>query len=267
MAKAFIVDDPYRGIKTTLTEFAKSEGVPRHAVSHFYMLHRTLQGFRDRPAKGTGNGIKAHTYTRNGAFLSIKEAQRLSGIDYGTLLRYKKIYNTTDIDEIKHLYDNAREQRIVLVETEDGRKVDKKTFANEVGTSINAVSCWLSRKGSINGFLKRGHSRSNPKLYLHSGLGVSKSMKDWTLYFKCSLSAVKHWLYHNHLDMNGFAVHNRQREAIKATIKGRRRTLKDWAKIFGVSYARVYKHFHRHGTLEGFDPKRKQGRPVQVASA
>ena len=34
--KALKVHDPYRHKVTTLTEFAKAEGVPKHKVSHYF---------------------------------------------------------------------------------------------------------------------------------------------------------------------------------------------------------------------------------------
>lgn len=264
MAKSIVVHDPYRNIDTSLSGFAKAEGVPKYTVSHYYWWHKSLEGFRDRPAKGTGNGIKPHTYTRNGVFITPQEAQRVSGMYHTDMRRYREKYGTNDIDEIRRRRDADIEQRRLsrLLVTEDGRKMTVAEYAKEQGASLNAVYCWISRKGSVRGFSSRGGSRVNPNLYPHSGMGVSKSMKEWAHYFKCSVPTIKLWLRLHNRDLNGFEIRKGQRVPIVVNFNGYRGTLSDLAHNLGVSYARIYKYYStHHHSLKGFNPTRKQGRP------
>lgn len=268
MAKPIVVHDPYRNIYTTLSEFAKAEGVQKYTVSHYYWWHKSLEGFRERPAKGTGNGIKPHTYTRNGVFITITEAMRLAGMKYEKLQKYREKYGTNDIAEIRRRYDADLEQirQTRLIVTEDGRKMTVAEYAKEQGASLNAVYCWISRKGTVRGFSSRGGSRVNPNLYRHSGMGVSKSIKEWAQYFKCSIPTIKLWLRLHDRDLNGFEFRKGRRVPIVVTYKGMRRTLSDWARRLGVSYARIFKYYStHHHSLKGFDPTRKQGRPSNAA--
>ena len=268
MAKQIVVYDPYRNIDTTLVEFAKAERVPKYIASHYYWWHKSLDGFRDRPAKGTGNGIKPHTYTRNGVFITLKEAMRLSGMNYGKMQKYREKFATTDIDEIRRRYDADLEQirQARLIVTEDGRKMTVAEYAKEQGASLNAVYCWISRKGTVRGFSSRGGSRVNPNLYHHSGMGLSKTMKEWAQYFQCSIPTIKLWLRRHNRDLDGFEDHRSSTAPILVTYKGKRRTLSDWARRLGVSYVRIYKYFSKHNrSLKGFNPTRKQGRPLNAA--
>ena len=259
MAKALLVHDPYRDTQTTLTDFARNEGVPRHAVSHYFWWHRSLEGFRDRPAKGMGNGIKPHTYMRNGKYLNCVEASRYSRMTLQTLQKYRAIYDTADIDEIMRRREKELEEMKIRYETDDGSKMTISEFAEAQGVTRNAVFMWLRRKGSLKGFSGRWYSRIKPKLYVHSGLGVSKSVKEWAGHFKCSKECIKNWLRHHGQDLKGFE--NRKSNSIVVTHNGESGTLAEWAKRFGVSYLRLYRYFFKHRTLEGFDPARKQGRP------
>ena len=268
MSKELVVHDPYRNIETTLSEFAKAEGVPKYTASHYYWVHRSLDGFRDRPAKGTGNGIKPHTYTRNGAFITLKEAQRISCMCQADMKRYREKYGTYDIDEIRRrrVEDIEEKRQKHLIVTPDGRKMTVSEYAKEHGASSNAVSCWLYRKGNLNGFSTRGGSRVNPNLYHHSGLGVSKTIKEWTRYYKCSVHTIRIWLTHNNRDLNGFEYHRSRSAPIVVTYKGKRRKLSELARRLGVSHVRIYKYFRRHNrSLKGFDPTRKHGRPMKAA--
>ena len=266
--KALVVHDPYRNIDTTLAEFAKSERVPKYTVSHYYWVHRSLDGFRDRPAKGTGNGIKPHTYTRNGAFITLQEAQRVSGLCQTDLKRYREKYGTNDIDAIRRHREAELEQvrQTRLKVMEDGRMMTLTEYAKEQGVTLSSVTSWLYRKGTLKGFTTRGGSRVNPNLYHHSGLGVSKTMKEWTRYYQCSVHTIRAWLRNHNRDLNGFEDRRICPAPIVVTYNGKRRTLSDWARRLGVSYVRIYKYFSKHNrSLKGFDPTRKHGRPMKAA--
>lgn len=206
MSKSLVVHDPYRNIETTLSEFAKAEGVPRYTVSHYHWWHGSLEHFRERPPKGTGNGIKPHTYTRNGAFVSMQDARSISGMSGNTIKKYSQRYGTNDICEIvrRHKAEVEAKNLSNSHETDDGRKVSLSDFAKENGVSYNAVSMWARRHGSLRGFANRDYSRLNPKRYPHSGLGVSKTIREWAEIFGCKKSIVKSWLHKHGKDMNGF---------------------------------------------------------------
>lgn len=267
MAKIRIVHDPYRNSDTTITEFAKAEGVPRYTVSHYFWWHQSLDGFRNRPAKGTGNGIKPHTYTHNGAFISIQEASGVAGLNEKTLRIYRDKYGINDIDAIRRHYDadheKSRQNRLKV--TEDGRKMTLTEYAKEQGVTMSAVTSWLYRKGTLKGFSTRGGSRVNPNLYRHSGMGVSKTMKEWTRHFKCTVHTIRAWLRTHDNDLKGFEKRRRRSIHTAVTYNGKRGSLSYWAQIFGVSYVRIYKYYSKHRTLKGFDPTRKQGRPFKAA--
>lgn len=268
MAKSRIVHDPYRNIDTTIAEFAKAEGVPKYTASHYYWWHKSLYGFRDRPAKGTGNGIKPHTYMRNGAFITMQEAQRVSGMCITHMKRCREKYGTNDIDEIKRRRDAELEQirQMRMKVMEDGRMMTLTEYAKEHGVTLSAVTSWLYRKGTIEGFTRRGGSRVNPNQYHHSGLGVSKTMKEWARYYKCSVHTIKLWLRLHNRDLNGFEDHRRYTAPIVVTYKGKRRTIPYLARRLGVSYGRIYNYFCKHNrSLKGFNPTRKQGRPEKSA--
>ena len=263
MAKPIVIHDPYRNIDTTLAEFAKAEGVPKYTVSHYYWVHRSLDRFRERPAKGTGNGIKPHTYTRNGEFITMQEAQRVSGMNESTMKKFREKYGTNDIDEIKRHREAELEQirQARLKVMEDGRMMTLTEYAKEQGVTLSAVTSWLYRKGTLKGFKNRGASRVHPTLYRHSGMGLSKTKKGWAQYFKCSVPLIKTWLKNHGRDLIGF---EKRRVTISVTYKGKK--ISKWASKFGVSYSRVYNYYRNHNrSLKGFDPTRKQGRPLKVA--
>ena len=263
MSMTLTVHDPYRNIDTTLAEFAKAEGVPKYTASHYYWWHKSLDGFRDRPAKGTGNGIKPHTYTRNGAFITLKEAQRVSGMYQADMKRYREKYGTNDIDEIRRHREAEMEQvrQTRLKVMEDGRMMTLTEYAKEQGVTLGAVKSWLYRKGTLKGFTNRGASRIHPTLYRHSGMGESKTKKGWAQYFKCSVPLINYWLKKHGRDLIGF---EKRRMTISATYKGKK--LSEWASRFGVSYSRVYIYYRNHNrSLKGFDPSSKKGRPVKAA--
>lgn len=243
MAKRIIVHDPYRDRKTTLTEFAKAEGVKRAAVSHFYWWHKSLEGFRDRPAKGTGNGIKPHTYTHNGGYVTIQDAKKITGMNETTLMKYRERYGINDIDKIRHRYDAERQQRYhaKCYKTDDGRMMTINEYAKEVGATYNAVALWVSRKGSFKGYLDRGHSRINPIMYRHSGMGVAKTKKEWARYFKCSTERIKTWFYTHNRDMKGFETRTKRSKYLIVAYHGKKATLAEWARKLGVLYVRIYK--------------------------
>lgn len=261
MSHALIVHDPYRNKNTTLTAFANAEGAPRYAVSHYYWWHRSLEGFRDRPAKGTGNGIKPHTYTHNGEFIHCYEAAKVSGIDLSSLQKFREKYGITDIEEIRRRRDEERAQSVARFTTDDGRLLTVAEYAKEQGATKNAILLWARRKGSFKGYTGRGRSRLNPTLYPHSGLGVAKSASDWARYFKCSLDSVQSWLHHHDRTMTGFEKRKGPRTHRSATYNGEKLSLAEIAQKIGVPYVRLYHYYIQHGDIDGFDPKRKQGRP------
>ena len=262
MSQALIVHDPYRNIDTTLAEFAKAEGVPKYTASHYYWWHKSLEGFRERPAKGTGNGIRPHTYTRNGVFIHCTEALRAVGMATNTIHALMDKYGTNDIDEIRRRRDAERAQAVARFETDDGRLLTVAEYAKEQGTTKNAVLLWARRKGSFKGFTGRGRSRLNPTLYPHSGLGMEKSATEWARYFKCGLDSVKSWLHHHDCTMTGFEKRKRHRSYKRsATYNGEKLSLAEIAQKIGVPYVRLYHYYIQHGDIDGFDPKRKQGRP------
>lgn len=266
MAKTLIVHDPYRNIDTTLAEFAKAEGVPKYTASHYFWWHKSLEGFRERPAKDTGNGIKPHTYTRNGVFVTLQEAQRVSGMSQAYMKRYREKYGTNDIDEIRRHREAALEQlrqtrKKVMV---DGRMMFLTEYAKEQGVTLSAVRSWLYRKGTLKGFTSRGGSRVHPNLYPHSGLGVSKSTKEWAQYYKCSVPTIKLWLRLHNRDLNGFEDRRRYNAPIVVTYKGKSITLSNLARSLGVPYRRIYNYFCKNNrSLKGFDPSPKHGRPMK----
>lgn len=264
---ALFVHDPYRNIDTTLAEFARAEGVPKYTVSHYYWWHKSLDGFRDRPAKGTGNGIKPHTFSYKKAFVSIEDAERISGLSYSTLKRWMEDFRISDIEEIRRRFDeNAKERRELHVyETEDGRKVTITQFANEQGATFNAVSCWLSRKGTLKGFAERGHSRVNPKLIPHSGLGISKSLRGWMEYYHCTRDSIKGYIYHHNMDMNGFERRQKRGRPKHITVEGSTVSLAETARRMGVPYINLYMHYRRHGTVSGYGTNMRRGRPPKAA--
>jgi len=260
--KALIVHDPYRNIDTTLAEFAKAEGVQKYTVSHYYWWHKSLEGFRERPAKGTGNGIKPHTYTRNGSFITLQEAQRVSGMGQPDMKRYREKYGTNDIDAIRRHreaeIEQARQKRLKVVD--DGRMMTLTEYAKEQGVTLSTVTSWLYRKGTLKGFSARGASRVHPTLYRHSGMGKSKTMKEWAKYFKCSVPLIKTWLKNHGRDLIGF---ENRRVNISATYNGKR--ISEWASRFGVPYLRVYYYYRKHNrSLKGFNPTRKHRRPLKA---
>lgn len=223
MAKTLKVHDPYRNIDTTLSEFAKAEGVPKYPVSHYFWWHRTLEGFRSRPAKGTGNGIKPHTYTLNGEFITLREATRIARMDVGDLKKYREKYKTNDVVTIRRHRDaylkKLRQKRLIV--TEDGRKMTATEYAKEQGVTLSAITSWLYRKGTLKGFTNRGGSRVNPPLYHHSGLGESKPIKEWAKYFKCSIRTIRLWLRKHNFDINGFKVRKMRRHTMVGTCNGK----------------------------------------------
>ena len=263
MAKRLIVHDPYRNKDTTLTDFARAEGVKKDPVAHYYWLHRTLEGFRDRPAKWTGNGIKPHTYAHKGEYLTIEKASRLARMSCRIMQEYRERLGIDDIEAIRRAYDADLELKRMkhLFETDDGRKMTITEYARSQGVTAGAVSCWIHRKGNLKGFSKRGYSRVNPKLYTHDGLGMSKSAREWAEYFGCTKETVRKWLYNHGNDMTGFRT--RKQSSMQSEYKGERKSLGEWARQLGVSYVRVYKYHERHGSLEGFRPERKRGREAK----
>lgn len=267
MSNALIVNDPYRNAETTLAEFARAEGVPKRAVSHFYWWHKTLDGFRDRPAKGTGSGIKPHTYTRNGVYLSINEAQRILGMSYTTLNNCRDKYGTHDIDEIRRRYDadQAEYLKTHSYETDDGRMMTPAAYAKELGVTYNAVALWVSRKGTLKGYTTRGRSRLNPTQYPHSGLGVVKSIGEWAKHYAVDRECVKTYLRMHGRDMRGFETRKKRGNPLSITYNGRQCTIPDLARRLGVKRSTLYHYYRTHRTLEGYNPRQKQGRPTKAA--
>ena len=151
-----------------------------------------------------------------------------------------------------------RQTRLKVME--DGRMMTLTEYAKEQGVTLSTVTSWMYRKGTLKGFTTRGASRVNPNQYHHSGLGASKTMKEWTRYYQCSARTIRLWLTHHNRDLNGF---ENRRVDRTATYKGKK--LSEWARRLGVSYVRIYRYFSKHNrSLKGFDPTRKQGRPLKA---
>ena len=252
MAKTRIVHDPYRNIDTTLAEFAKAEGVPKYTVSHYYWVHRSLDGFRDRPAKGTGNGIKPHTYTKDGAFVTMSEAARIT-IGSTSALNYWRKRGITDIDEInrrqKARYANTRQSRLRVAD--DGREYTPSEYAKNQHVRLSTVTEWLRHHGgSLKGFTTRGGSRVNPTKYEHTGLGIAKTIREWAKHFGVSVETIKTYLYAHGRKMDGYIPHYRRVYAYK----GKSLSVTAWAHELCMDWRRVKRYLSKHnGSLEGIE--------------
>ena len=265
MAKTLTVHDPYRNKPTTITEFAKAEGVPRNSVSHYCWYHNgSLEGFRDRPKAGEGS-IKPHTYTKGGKFVSAREAYKLvSGSS--TALQYWRNRGVTDIDEINRLQRERREKRRrrLLYVADDGKEYTTAEYAEAQGVSVNTVSQWLkNHDGSLKGFAMRLGSRVNPSKYPHSGLGVSKTMAEWAKHFRVSRETVKHYLYKHGRTMDGF----KSRPLKRYAYMGKRLTVHAWALELGIDWRKINRYLKRHnGSMEGIETVRnsRQGHPPRI---
>ena len=265
MNKKIITVDPYRRKKTTLLAFAQAEGVPKYTVSQYYRYHKgSLEGFRDRPPKGTGNGIVPHTYSHKGKICTIPEAiQKVIG-GQPTLVRWHK-QGYTDLDEINRMERQRRQNALEARKhtTEDGRRMTIAEIAKEAGVTSNTVSCYLrNHKGSLKGFSKRGHSRINPRKYLHSEMGVSKTAKEWAAFYGVKVDNIKVYLNKHNRQMDGYVPCPRLgRPEIVVEMNGKKATLRQWAQHIGASLRQVVGYYYNHGhSLEGFG-KSKRGRP------
>lgn len=254
------IRDPYRNCDTTISAFAKAEHCTHMCVYLYLKRHGNLDGFRGRPK--IGNGIKPHTYTHNGKYISIREACQLANICDSTLTKYKSrgITEVNDIIKEKAKRKNARLRAI----PSDAGLVSPTLYARDMGVSVNTVLQYIKNHGDLKGFASRGHSRVNPKLYPHNGMGVSKTMKEWAAHFACSRDYIKVWLRTHGHTMDGFE-NRRSRKQIIVERNGRRANLKQWADILGTTYKRVLTHYHKHRTLDGF-VERKRGRPKRNAA-
>ena len=257
-----IIHDPYRNCDTTYGAFAKAEGCPRMAVYLYHRRHGNLEGFRDRPLKG--NGIKPHTYRRNGEYISIPEAVKATGLSVDTLSKYSRL-GIVDVEEIISTQQRKREARTRVI-TSDSGPVSPSEYARTMGVTANTVYQYIKHHGDITGFETRGPSRVNPKRYPHSGLGVSKTLNEWAEHFKCSRSYIKTWIHAHGGTMDGFEERNAgARRPVRVYHNGRQATLREWADILGVPYKKVKTYYNHHRTLEGFGVV-KRGRPRKCAA-
>ena len=261
------IPDPYRGRTTTITEFAKAEGVPRYTVSHYFWSHRTLDGFRNRPPKNH-NGINPHTYVHKGQFVDVKTAAMIVGASPSTIHKYRT-QGITDVDKIKANLNADRNLRKKLVKTPDGI-MTMSEFAATRGCSYNSVVMFMRNHGSLEGFDNRGGSRVRPARYSHRGLGVSKTVDEWARHFGVTRGAVKAWLKKNRLLMDGY--HERRGKNVEYTrtgksghprmlveLDGRKQTLAEWAEEFGVSPLTLRNYYYAHGySLTGYRTRRKR---------
>ena len=257
MAKRITIYDPYRNTNTTLADFARAEGVPKYTVSHYFWTHRSLENFRERPPKGAGNGIRPHTYMRNGEFISIAEAARIAGVSRTTLTLYSQ-KGIFDVDEIKESQQRKRQESLRVIPSDSGL-VTQTDYARKMNVSANTVYQYVNHHGDLRGFTTRGHSRVNPKLYRHDGMGVAKSMKDWAEFFGCSCGYVKQWAYRHGQKMDGFKVRKAGRQPYQVEYDGKSATLKEWAEVLGIPINLVSGYYYRHKTLDGIET-RKRGR-------
>ena len=256
------IHDPYRNRETTYSEFAKDEGCKKMAVYLYNRRHGTLEGFRDRPV--IGNGLKPHTFTLGGKFVSIKEAHRVSKIGMCLLGKYAKL-GITDVEEIMRVQKQRQEENKRLLPTDDGRMVTQAEYAKELGLSYQTVAQYVKTHGTLVGFTQRGHSRYRPKMVPHEGRGISKSFKEWAKEFGCSVSLVKIWVAAHNGKIDGLE-HKKMRNIRQVEWNGRVATLTEWAKILGVPRSKTHNYYHNHGTLEGFGT-RKAGRPKRDRDA
>ena len=207
--KTQTVRDPYRGIDTTLTEFAKAEGVKQCAVAHYHWYHGTLEGFRDRPKKYS-NGLKPHTYMKDGKFVRLPEAERLSGCSFATLARFAR-QGVTDVDEIRRQRKANRMARLRKVTGEDGVEYTVKEFAEKHGATVNMVHMYLrNHGGTVFGFADRGGSRVRPTTYANTLTGEVKTVNEWAEHFKCSKDAMGAWV-RKYGNVDRFAVRLKRR--------------------------------------------------------
>lgn len=259
--KRVTVHDPYRNIETSYAEFARNEGCKMMAVYLYNRRHGTLEGFRERPKKG--NGIKPHTFSRNGEFISVQEAHDISKMSKSLLGRYSKL-GITDIEEIMKIQKQRVEDAKRLYPTDDGRMVTQAQYARERSVTYQTVAQYVKTHGTLVGFTSRGHSRYNPKQFLHEGRGESKSAKGWAAEFGCSVAYVKIWAAAHDGKIDG--LESRKMSCIRRVEwNGRVATLTEWARILGVPKYKTHNYYHNHGTLEGFGTRRV-GRPRMDAA-
>lgn len=250
-----IIYDPYRKRNTTYSEFAAAEHCRLMAAYLYNRRHGSLNGFRDRPK--TGNGIKPHTYMRNGKYITISEAAHIVGVSASQLSRYAKL-GIVDTDEIIAYRQRKRLTRGRTIPSDSGI-VTATEYAVRMNVTKNTVYQYIKNHGDLRGFTTRGHSRINPKLYPHDGMGISKSANDWAQYFKCSRNSIKQWLLAHGLKMDGFEIRKVGRQPYQVEHDGKTATLREWAHMLGMPLCRVRKYYYTHKTLDGIGT-RKRGR-------
>lgn len=152
MSAAIKVWDPYRNRETTFREFAKAEGCKRMAAYLYRRRHGTLDGFRDRPL--SGNGIKPHTYTYRGEYITIREAAKY-GVQPIRMQEFKR-QGIFDVEKMVELINKQKEASKILHRTDDGRMMTAAEFAREKGVTSNTVHMYLrNHEGSLAGFVER----------------------------------------------------------------------------------------------------------------
>lgn len=262
MNTVLTIFDPYRKRQTTITGFANAEKCNRRAVWHFYHKHGTLEGFRQRPP-ANNNGLGPHTYTYKGEFVHVIEAARLCSISTNTLVLLRKngLGSVEKIREYLEKHRNVRKQ----FKGPDGSLMTYRQIADKYGVSINTVIQFRKNHGTLRGFENRGHSRINPKLYPHTGLGVSKSLKQWAHYFNAPEENVKRWISNHNQTVDGFE--NRRIFNIKVRYKGKSATFREWATILKRPLQSVKNYYKHHRTLKGIPLKPRRGRPPKKKCA
>lgn len=248
-----VLNDPYRGCQTTYLEFAKAEGCKKMAVYFYHKRHGSLEGFRDRPK--TGNGIKPHTFIKDGKFITIEEARRIAKMGSSLLGHYANL-GICDVDEIMKIQQKRREESRKAYPTDDGRMMTQAEYAQDRGVTYQTVAQYVKTHGILIGFTQRGHSRVNPKRYPHEGLGVSKTVKEWSRHFGCPASSIKIWLISHDKKMDGFEYRT-HRNGRLVEWNGRTETLSEWARILGVPTYRTHNYYQLHKTLEGFGTRKR----------
>ena len=252
MAKTIITRDPYRNIDTTLSTFAAAEGVPKYTVSHYYWYHRTLEGFRDRPKEGEGNGRKPRTYTMKGKYISCSEAIRKFKVNPRTLYKYRKRLHLNDVESIVKAVKANEQRRLDMRSTcqlSDGSKVTIREFAKAHGATYQAVCSFKSKhNGSVEGFANRKPSREHPLIFHHDKLDMSKSLREWAEYFGTSYNTVKYWVRVHGKTINGFE--DRFRRGDKYEFEGRCLTIREWSDVFDIPVI-VMRNFVYRNTPHG----------------
>lgn len=203
MAHSIPIYDPYRKRQTTIAQFARDEGTQKASVYCYYKRHGTLDGYRQRPPHG---GPQARIFTLKGKYIKVTEAARLLNVSIDTLRTYRRHGGSEfEVSRIRPsdliFQSGVQAQRYPL---EDGTLVTITEYAAMHGIPRNPVAMYVRNHGGLIGYENRGPSRVRPNLYPHTGMGVSKTRKQWAAFFGVALVTIKVWLRTHNRTMDGF---------------------------------------------------------------